>query len=71
MDLPKLEERKWASRNMHNALIGLDIEDSDKMPLEERIGFYRRHTVSSLITTDEGRYGEAIGVWDITTIFLC
>lgn len=75
MDLLKLEEeRQWASRNMRNALIGLDIEDFDNMPLQERVGFYQRHMVSSgflLITTDEGRYGEAIGLRDITTIFLC
>jgi len=75
MDLPSLEEeRQWASRNMRNALIGLDIEDFNNMPLEEQLGFYQRHMVSSgflLITTDEGRYGEAIGLRDITIIFLC
>jgi hypothetical protein len=75
MDLPKLEEeRQWASRNIRNALIRLDIEDFDKMPLNKRLRFYQRHMLSSgflLITTYEGRYSEAIGLRDIITIFLC
>ncbi|OGE46486.1 hypothetical protein PENARI_c231G06909 [Penicillium arizonense] len=77
MDLLGLdEERQWATRNTRDALIGLDIEDFDNMPLEERFVFYTSYMLATgflLITTDEGRYGEAIGLglWESTAIFLC